>query len=244
MRSVILTGVNGGIGSAIAHYLTNQGYKVIGIDISESSDVVDHYISFDLSLLSVSEKNIETLKEQVLKLNSDSDIFALVNNAAIQRLGGVENVSLDDVSSSLSVNVIAPLMLTKAFISELDKANGSVVNIGSIHNGLTKPGFVCYAMSKAALAGMTKSLAVDCGHRIRVNAIQPAAVETDMLVEGFRETPDKLDDLKKYHPTGNIGSPYEVAKLLHLMISDDLPFLNGSVIDINGGIGSRLHDPI
>jgi NAD(P)-dependent dehydrogenase (short-subunit alcohol dehydrogenase family) len=121
---------------------------------------------------------------------------------------------------------------------------GTVVNIGSIHAKLTKPAFISYATSKAALRGLTQSLAVYCGEDIRVNMVEPAAIATPILLEGFVGNPDALEGLENYHPVGRLGLPVEVAELVVYLVSDVSSFMTGSVIEFKGRIGSRLHDPV
>jgi NAD(P)-dependent dehydrogenase (short-subunit alcohol dehydrogenase family) len=112
-----------------------------------------------------------------------------------------------------------------------------------VHAKATKPGIVCYATSKAALAGLTRSLAVDLGARIRVNSVNPAAVNTPMLVDGFRNGPEKLQLFARMHPLDRIAEPSEVANVVLFLASDRAAFMSGASIDVDGGIMARLHDP-
>ena len=167
----------------------------------------------------------------------------LVNNAAVQRLGATDAVTTEDWDLSLGINLVAPFLLAQAFLPELEANQGSVVNIASIHAQLTKPGFVVYATTKAALAGMTRALAVDLGSRVRVNAICPAAIATPMLEAGFAGRPDARRQLDEFHPAGHIGQPAEVARLAVFLARPDCPFLTGSCLTLDGAICGRLHDP-
>jgi NAD(P)-dependent dehydrogenase (short-subunit alcohol dehydrogenase family) len=118
------------------------------------------------------------------------------------------------------------------------------VHIGSIHSQLTKPGFTAYATSKAALAGLTRAMAVELGGTVRVNAIQPAAIATPMLEAGFADAPHLKSQLDAFHPTGAIGSPADVARAVLFLLDPVNSFLNGCVLPLGGGIHSRLHDPV
>ena len=86
-------------------------------------------------------------------------------------------------------------------------------------------------------------VAVDLGGRIRINAIEPAAIETDMLKAGFATQPHLLEQLKSAHPSGRIGNPDEVARAALQLANPENGFLQGACILLDGGIGSRLHDP-
>jgi NAD(P)-dependent dehydrogenase (short-subunit alcohol dehydrogenase family) len=170
-------------------------------------------------------------------------LTCLVNNAAVQRLGATAAVTTEDWDLSLGINLVAPFLLAQAFLPELEANQGSVVNIASIHAQLTKPGFVVYATTKAALSGMTRALAVDLGSRVRVNAICPAAIATPMLEAGFAGRPDARRQLDEFHPAGQIGQPAEVARLAVFLARQDCPFLTGSCLTLDGAISGRLHDP-
>jgi NAD(P)-dependent dehydrogenase (short-subunit alcohol dehydrogenase family) len=176
-------------------------------------------------------------------LPAPRSLTCLVNNAAVQRLGATAAVTTEDWNLSLGINLVAPFLLAQAFLPELEANQGSVVNIASIHAQLTKPGFVVYATTKAALSGLTRALAVDLGSRVRVNAICPAAIATPMLEAGFADRPDARRQLDEFHPAGHVGQPAEVARLAVFLARPDCPFLTGSCLTLDGAISGRLHDP-
>lgn len=241
----LITGANGGIGSALCSAFASGGYKVIATDIHNQpiSDLVqDSYLSLDLTQFTVDENYASQFLEKINNIVNNDTLACLVNNAAIQILGGVETLTRSDWNTSLQVNTLAPFLLSQGLLRHLKKAKGSIVNISSIHAKLTKKNFVAYATSKAALSGMTRAMAIDIGSKVRVNAIEPAAVNTAMLKAGFQFDDKKIDALKKIHPTGDIAQPDEIAALAVKIASKDLPFLNGACIDISGGIYSTLKD--
>jgi NAD(P)-dependent dehydrogenase (short-subunit alcohol dehydrogenase family) len=102
---------------------------------------------------------------------------------------------------------------------------------------------VCYATSKAALVGLTRALAVDLGSRVRVNAINPAAVATPMLLDGFKGKEALYAALGGMHPLGRIAEPAEIAQVALFLASRKAAFITGAAFDVDGGILSRLHDP-
>ena len=117
-----------------------------------------------------------------------------------------------------------------------------MVNVASIHANLTKPGFVAYATSKAALVGLTRSMAVDLGRRVRVNAVLPAATATPMLTAGLGGAAE-LEALGAMHPLGRIARPEEIAAAVVYLASEAASFVTGTVLAVDGGVGARLHDP-
>lgn len=243
MKAVLVTGSNGGIGTALCSLLRNKGYFVIGSDINEDKNELSAFLKTDIQVLAESEQARRQFKNNLLQIKGRYKLHGLINNAAVQILSSMENIKIEDFKKTLDVNLVAPLALSKIVYEELKCNKGSIVNIGSIHSKLTKPKFISYATSKSALLGLTQAMAVDCGEYVRVNAVQPAATSTEMLLDGFRENPEAFKELLKYHPTNSIASPNEVAEVVAFLLSEQCPFINGTVLDINGGIGSRLHDP-
>ena len=136
-------------------------------------------------------------------------VTALGDNVAVQVLGSADTLTTDDWGWSTLTAFLAPFLLTQGLLPELERAGGSVVNVASVHAHLTKPGFVAYATSKAALVGLTRSLAVDLGSRVRVNAVLPAATATPMLLAGLG--PGEAGAVGAVHPLGRVARPEEIA---------------------------------
>ena len=242
MKTVIITGSSGGIGKAMVSEFKVAGYFTIGIDRLKSSSA-DANIECDLLEILNDEQSASDLFAQIRQALDTKPINVLVNNAALQILGSIEQTTISEFQTTINVNLAVPFLLSKMLFKHLKEAKGSIINIGSIHTKLTKPRFIAYATSKAALSGLTRAMAVDFGKEVRVNIIQPAAISTDMLVDGFKENPEGLKQLRSFHPGGSIGAPIEVAKLAVFLASEECAFINGASLDINGAIGSRLHDP-
>jgi NAD(P)-dependent dehydrogenase (short-subunit alcohol dehydrogenase family) len=201
------------------------------------------YVSADLARFSQDEDYADKIISQFRAALKGVPLNVLINNAATQILGGVESLTRADWRTTLDVNLMAPFLLAQALLPELEKGKGCIVNIGSIHARLTKKNFVAYATSKAALAGMTRAMAVDLGPRVRINAIEPAAIETEMLKAGFVEKEELYSQLEACHPQRRIGKPKEVANLALAIAEGNMNFLHGSCISLDGGISGRLFDP-
>lgn len=244
MKIALITGALGGIGQALCSEFQKAGYFVIGTDKREGKCACDAFLNIDVRELYGSEAARQKLATDVRAITGTHGLKVLVNNAATQILNRTDDVKVLDWDDTLQTNLVAPFLLLQGLLPELEKAKGSVVNIASIHSVATKPGFVCYATSKAALVGMTRALAVDLGPRVRVNAINPAATATPMLLAGFEGKSREFDELAKKHPLERIAQPWEVAKTAIFLASEDAAFITGAVLHIDGGIGGRLHDPV
>jgi NAD(P)-dependent dehydrogenase (short-subunit alcohol dehydrogenase family) len=242
-KTAFVTGAAGGIGRPLCRAFRQAGYRVIGCDVRDGNRDVDVFLNFDLRLLSAGRAERQPVLDRIAEAVGDDGLTVLVNNAAVQLLGSVEELTVEDWRASVDVNLLGPVFLTQALLPALERGGGSVVNVASIHASLTKPGFVAYATTKAALVGLTRSLAVDLGRRVRVNAVLPAATATPMLSAGFAGT-GQLEALGTMHPIGRIARPEEVAAAVVYLASDAASFVTGAVLDVDGGVGARLHDPV
>ncbi len=239
MKTAIITGAASGIGKAIGELFHKNGYRVVGIDRQSNTQLPFKIIQYDIS--QCSENNNPMIQAQLEIAQGGVDV--LVNNAAVQIVKPIEQVTDDDWETTLKTNVLAPFWLIRYLLPSLRRNRGCVVNIGSIHARLTKADFSLYAVSKGALLTMTKALAVELAPQVRVNAILPAATDTPMLRAGFLGKDDALAELADYHPLGRLAAPEEIAQAVYFLASDQAGFITGTALEIDGGIGSLLHDP-
>ena len=248
-KSVLVTGASGGIGSGLVKALNEAGWKVIGTDHpdvqpdAETKTYCETWVPANLLSLLSSSEELDFFKTSIDASLAQHPLTAIVHNAALQRLGQFEDLSQSDWSDTFAINIMAPVLINKLFLPQLKSQRGVIVNIGSIHSHLTKPGFTAYATSKAALAGLTRAMAVELGGSVRVSAIEPAAISTPMLEAGFADNPALRSQLEEFHPTGSIGDPEDVARVVLFLLDPSNKFINGSVFPLGGGIHSRLHDP-
>ena len=246
-KVAIITGSSGDIGSELVNIYLKDNYFVIGVDYCNQSIQNENYVHIKEDLNYFSEK--KNLKESFIidiKKNLPNNItdFIIINNAANQILKEISSLTIDDWSNTLGVNLLAPFFMIQSFFDLLSKYNGKVLNISSIHAKQTKANFSAYAASKAALESLTRSLAIELSpHGISINTVSPAAIDTKMLMEGFKDDLSKIQELKNAHPTKSIASSKELASFVKTITDHKGKFLTGSVIDFNGGISSVLHDP-
>ncbi len=241
-RVALITGAAGGIGRALVSVFEAQGWRVVSTD-RVALDRASHVMG-SLADLSRPDTTGGAALIAALRNETRGELSAIVHNAAFQVVKPTAELTPDDWQTTLNVNLMAPFWLTQAFLPELAARHGSVLAISSIHERLTKPGFVAYATSKSALSGMVRAMAVDLGGQVRVNAICPAAIGTPMLKAGFDGKAEAFAQLEAHHPIGRIGTPEEVAELAAFICSDRSPFMTGACLDLSGGISGRLHDPV
>ena len=194
--------------------------------------IVKH-IEADLSDEAAVEDSILRLKERL----GDRGLNALVNNAGISPKGpegvrlGATLTSADVLHQVMMVNLIAPMMLTNGLLDQIKQVKGAVVNVSSIAGFRIHPfAGAAYATSKAALSALTREFAHDLGESgVRVNSVAPGEIETSILSPGTEEIVERQVPMKR------MGSPEEVAEVVHFLCSDHSSYVNGTEIHINGG---------
>jgi 3-oxoacyl-[acyl-carrier protein] reductase len=237
-KKALVTGASRGIGRAISALFLAEGAGVWGLGTKEPEDFPKraadsggkfHWISADLSL----PEGLEELAENALKASGGFDI--LVNNAGITKDNLSFRMSLDDFRRVLDVNLTAAFILARTAGREMiRRRSGSIINMSSVVGIHGNGGQANYAASKAGLIGLTKSLARETASRnVRVNAIAPGFVETDMtgtLPEAAKEK--MLEQI----PLKRIGKPEDIAETALFLASDASAYITGQVLAVDGGM--------
>ena len=236
-KIVVLTGASRGIGHATVKQFSNAGWRVLTC----SRQIFDercpwpggqeNHIQVDLANPQSTIAATEEIKNKL-----DGKLHALINNAGASpkstngtRMNTLET-DLELWHTVFQSNFFAPILLAKALKDELAAAKGAVVNVTSIAGSRVHPfAGSAYATSKAALATLTREMAHDFGPLgVRVNAIAPGEVDTDILSEG-------TDQIIAGLPLRRIGQPSEVANAIYFLCSDNSSYVTGAEISINGG---------
>jgi len=241
--TALVTGAYGGIGKSICEAFFEAGYRVIGVDRKDTGELPYEVLRFDISRLGSDDAARQSFYARVEEL-CQGRLDALVNNAAIQIVKPIEGITPSDWTETLDTNLLAPFWLIQRFLPLLRAAKGCAVNIASIHAIVTKSDFAVYATSKGALVSLTRALAIELAPDVRVNAIIPAATDTPMLRAGFGDNLEGLEKLGEYHPLRRIARPEEVAKVAMFLADPQNSFMTGTAVNVDGGIGACLHDPV
>ena len=236
-KIVVLTGASRGIGHATVKKFASENWRVITC----SRQAFDgrcpwpggeqNHIQLDLANPSQTIEAINEIKSRIGK-----KLHALVNNAGIspkdkqgKRLNTLDT-DLRTWGQVFHVNFFASVVLARGLQNELAAAKGAVVNVTSIAGNRVHPfAGSAYATSKAALSALTREMAADFGPlNVRVNAIAPGEVETDILSPG-------TENLIKEIPLRRLGLPQEVANTIFFLCSETSSYISGEELQVNGG---------
>ena len=243
-RTVIVTGAAQGIGKAIALRALSEGWSVIALDknetlLAELSAAVA--VSHDASALTVYALDVTQYAEieAFYKGLLDQKIYpyALVNNAGIFPGLPFLEYSPGDIELVLSVNLVGPIHMTQHFARLLapDKRSGVIVNIASIAGQIGSSDAI-YGISKSGLLGLTKTSAMALAPTIRVNAVAPAMVRTELIKSVSEE---RHEVFKRGELIKSPLMPDDIADSVWFLLSDQSKHYTGAVLDINNGFNLR-----
>jgi 3-oxoacyl-[acyl-carrier protein] reductase len=239
-QTALVTGATRGIGKAIALALARAGVTVAGTATSEEGAAsIGAYLEeaklrgAGLRLDVTDGAAVDAVVAETVK--RFGDIAILVNNAGITRDNLLLRMKDEEWDAIMNTNLKAAFRLSKAVLRGMMKARyGRIINIGSVVGTSGNAGQVNYAASKAALVGLTKSLAQEVGSRnITVNCVAPGFIDTDMtraLEEGQRAK------LIERIPLARLGTPEDVAHAVAFLASREAGYITGATLHVNGGM--------
>lgn len=242
-----ITGASSGIGKGIAKVYAQYGAKLVLVDISES--VIDFAEELEAQghdvLAAIADvRNLDELKAAVKKTkNKFGAIQILVANAGVCKLDNFLEMSAEDRDFQIDINIKGTWNTIQAVLPEMKENNyGNIVITSSVTGDLVAdPGEAAYALSKSALVGLTKSLAVELADaNIRVNAICPGYVRTPMAESIAKksnpENPESvLEEMAKAIPMQRLAKPEEIGELAAFLGSDESSYMTGTQSIIDGG---------
>lgn len=246
-KVVLVTGASNGSGKAIAKRFLSEGAIVAACDIKEVSWDAGEYED-RLIRLAMDVSDEDAVNSIVDKVNNQTHgISILVNNAGIAPEANLIDSELDMWEKIFAVNARGPFLCTRAVVRNMiaKKISGSIINISSIAGRNAFPGSSAYCASKAALIGFTRSLAAELGGSdIRVNAICPGSVETEMIRGVIKNISEKtgmsLEETRNMMEAGiplkRFQSPEDVAAMVVFLASDESKNVSGETINLDGGV--------
>jgi len=215
-RTALITGASRGIGAAVKERLERDG----------------------ITLLTPGRKELDLLSNASIDayLSSlDRSVDILINNAGINYLAGIEEISSDKLEAMLQVNLIAPIRLTQGIISQMKASKyGRIVNISSIFGIVSRERRLMYSATKSGLIGITKTLAIElASFNVLVNAVAPGYVMTELTRQN--NTEQELEKISKTIPMGRLARPEEIAEVVVFLCSEKNSYITGQTIIVDGG---------
>lgn len=236
----IVTGASRGIGRAITKELSESGFIVIAnysTSDTEALTLKEEIIANEkkCEIFKADVSNPIETKELLSFAESLGDTVALVNNAGITRDNLIVRMSDEDWERVISVNLKGVFNCCREVSKVmLKRRRGSIVNITSVVGVYGNAGQVNYSASKAGIIGITKTLAKELGKRgVRVNAIAPGFIQTDMTTELSEEHSEAI---RQRIPLGRFGTPEEIASVVAFLCSNKSSYVNGAVVEVSGGL--------
>ena len=232
----VITGGSSGIGLSIVKLFEQNNYHVFNLDLSPSS--FGEYCYCDVT-------NVSQVTDIINNISKDRSIDVLVSNAGIHFSANIENTSEDDFDKVFNLNVKGAYAAIKAVLPSMKaKNNGAIIIMSSDQALVAKHNSFAYNLSKAALASMAKTTALDYAtFNIRANAVCPGTIETPLYHHAINNYCQKSGANKaeihkeeeSLQPLNRLGQPEEVAELVLFLASDNAKFITGSLQVIDGG---------
>lgn len=234
----LVSGGSRGLGLGIVKALLGAGHRVATFSRRETADVAelasvhgDRFL-FTIGDMSQPERFPELLRDVEQRFGR---LTGLVNNAGIVAEELIARQPADDIARLLAVNLTGPLMLTRQAVrGMMIEGRGSIVNISSIVSVSGYKGTVAYSATKGGINAMTRALARELGGRgIRVNAVAPGYMETDLVAD---MDPKQLRQIVRRTPLGRAGAIEDVVGLVLFLLGDGASFISGQTIVVDGGL--------
>ncbi len=234
--TALVTGGSRGIGRAIVERLLTDGYEVINFSRTAPAQILPGEIfeSVDLG-------DATRTREAIGDWTSKREILHLVNNAGMIHTAKIEDITLDQVDDMVSLNMVAPLLLTQGVIGGMRARKfGRIVNIGS-RAMLGKSGRTVYGGTKAGIVGMTRTWALELAAQgITVNAVAPGPIATELFNASNHPDAPQTIKIRESIPVGRIGTPEEVAHAVCMFMDERAGFMTGQLLYVCGGMSVGL----
>jgi NAD(P)-dependent dehydrogenase (short-subunit alcohol dehydrogenase family) len=239
-RTVLITGASGGIGDATVQAFRQVGWEVIAVDRAEAGGESKQ---LDVSNPEAVSEFFASATEQYPALH------ALVNNAAIQVTTPLLEMTPEAWDEVMASNLRSVFLMSKYAYPMLKRARGSIVNVSSVHALATSANIAAYAASKGAVLALTRAMALEfAADQVRVNALLPGAVDTEMLLSGLHRSDedresqtDAMQALASRIPLGRVAQPAEIAQAI-VFLADHRrsSYMTGQALVVDGGATAQL----
>lgn len=244
-KHILITGGVKGIGRAAVDVFLREGAKVSVLDTDATGKALESQSQGTVKFYACDVSNgsaVQRVVEDAIKNFGDVDV--LVNNAGINRYATVTETSEEEWDLVMNVNLKSAFLVSKYVIPSMQKkAHGAIINVSSVQAFISQSQVAAYTTSKTALLGLTRSIAVDYGPTIRCVAVCPGTINTPMLQNAIRESPNPDEvfrECEEMHLVKKVGDPTEVGEFIAYLASSKASFITGQAFRIDGGLGVSI----
>ncbi len=237
-RVVVVTGVSGTLGTAIAARAARDGWTVVGVDRRDEARSRHHVVG-DVA-------DPATHDAAVAAAAKAGRLTAWVNNAGVTEDVPLHEAPLEVIDGTLDSNLRGTLLGSRAALAHFVETGtgGVIVNMSSIHGRAGFPRTGVYDATKGGVEALTRHIASEYGHLgIRANALAPGAIRNAPMQAAIDAAPDPAAREASWaalHPLGRVGEPDDVAAAVAYLLSDDSSFVSGAVLPVDGGSAARV----
>lgn len=217
----LITGGSRGIGKAIVSEFQKQGYEVYAplrqeLDLNDTQSI-----------------------EQYIQNHKDVTFDVIVNNAGVNDINEISQVTDEEIAHMLQVNLVAPIKLLRGLVDKMKEQHyGRIVNIGSIWAVVSKSGRCIYSATKNGIHGVTNTLAIELApYNILVNTVCPGFTMTELTRKN--NTKEQIDQISKEIPIGRMAEPDEIARVVYFLASKQNTYLTGQKVTVDGGFSEK-----
>jgi len=235
-QNVLITGATRGIGKASAKLFINKGATVFVTGTTDKCpEVIKQELGGEFEYIKADFSDESGIKDFLERIDDISNIDVCVNNAGINRLYEIESIPNEDYDEVLSVNLHAPFKICRYVAKRMKSYEyGRVINVASIWSVISKPKRTIYTISKNALIGLTKTMAIELApYDIMVNAISPGFTMTELTKSTLSN--NEIEELATQIPINRFASPKEIGKVILFLASKDNTYMTGQNIVVDGG---------
>jgi glucose 1-dehydrogenase len=235
-RTAIITGAAQGLGLAIATRFVAEGARVLLADINEAAVTAAARSLGQLAICVDVSQRADIQRMSAVADRELGQVDILVNNAGVFRAAPLLDLGEDELNRVLAINLHSALFAIQAVAPQMiARRRGSIINMVSVAATLASPGAAAYCISKAALAQLTNVAAIELApHGIRVNAIGPGTIATEMA-QGAYADPELKNRILPRTPLGRMGEPEEIAGVALFLATDDSSYMTGKTLYVDGG---------
>lgn len=239
-KHIVVTGGAKGIGAAAVEVFLREGGKVSVLDLEHGTSSNEN-VAYHLCDVAKGDQIERAMNASIAQFG---EVSVLVNNAGINRYATLTETTEELWDTVMNVNLKSAFLASKLAIpSMLNLGKGVVVNVSSVQAFISQSQVAAYTTSKTAMLGLTRSIAVDYGPKVRCVAVCPGTINTPMLQSAILESPNPEEVMKEcedMHLMKKVGDPKEVGEFIAYLASDKASFMTGQAFRIDGGLGVSI----